>query len=33
MLPHPMGSIRQNADGLETHPDHVSYEDALNAIF
>ena len=29
MLPHPMGSIRQNADRLETHPDHVSYEDAL----
>ena len=33
MLPHPMGSVRQNADRLETYPDYVSYEDALNAIF
>ena len=33
MLPYPMGRIKQNAGKLEILPEHVPYQDALNAIF
>ena len=33
MLSYTMGRIKQNAGKLEILPEHVPYQDALNAIF